>query len=183
METTTFTALCERAGRWWTIRIPQVEGLTAQVRDLGQAEIVARQVISRTLNIPAEAIRVDVLPDAPAPVADALRARHAARMAVDAANRATRTALEILAGEGFTFHDAATMLGLSPAEIEAYGPARSVSGPTSAAAPGAGSAAGAGSSAGSGAGSGSAASSGSGSSSGGPTGQSTPPSPGPLQMA
>ena len=33
METTTFTALCERAGRWWTIRVPQVEGLTAQVRE------------------------------------------------------------------------------------------------------------------------------------------------------
>jgi len=30
METRTFTALCERAGRWWTIRIPQLEGLTAQ---------------------------------------------------------------------------------------------------------------------------------------------------------
>ena len=133
METTTFTALCERAGRWWTIRIPQVEGLSAQVRDLGQAEIVARQVISRTLNIPGEAIRVDVLPDAPAPVADALRARHAARMAVDAANRATRNALELLAREGFPFHDAATMLGLSPAEIEVYGPA----GPVSASGPGA----------------------------------------------
>jgi hypothetical protein len=131
METTTFTALCERAGRWWTIRILQVEGLTAQVRDLGQAEIVARQVISRTLNIPAEAVRVDVLPDAPAPVADALKARHAARMAVDAANRATRSALEVLAREGFAFQDAATMLSLSPAEIEVYGPAGgvSVSGP------------------------------------------------------
>ena len=44
METTTFTALCERAGRWWTIRIPQVEGLSAQVRGLDQAEVVARQV-------------------------------------------------------------------------------------------------------------------------------------------
>lgn len=163
METTTFTALCERAGRWWTIRIPQVEGLTAQVRGLDQAEIVARQVISRTLNIPAEAIRVDVLPDAPAPVADALRARHAARMAVDAANRATRDALETLAREGFAFHDAATMLSLSPAEIEVYGQ-------------------GAASSAVSGSGSGSD-SAGSTARSGGTGGQPTPPSQGPLQIA
>lgn len=172
METTTFTALCERAGRWWTIRIPQVEGLTAQVRGLDQAEIVARQVISRTLNIPAEAIRVDVLPDAPAPVADALRARHAARMSVDAANRATRDALEALAREGLPFHDAATMLGLSPAEIEAYGPAGPVPGPGAGAVPGAG---GPGSSTGSGAGHGSG--------SGGAPGQPTPPSQGPLQLA
>jgi hypothetical protein len=190
METTTFTALCERAGRWWTIRIPQVEGLSAQVRDLGQAEIVARQVISRTLNISAEAIRIDVLPDAPAPVADALRARHAARMAVDAANRATRNALEMLAREGFAFHDAATMLGLSPAEIEVYGPAGSVSGPGPGAisggeVPGSGSAGGSGSGGvpGSSAGPGAVAGPNALAASGGAAGQSAPPSPGPLQMA
>ena len=40
METTSYTALCERAGRWWTIRVPQIEGMTAQVRSLDQAEIV-----------------------------------------------------------------------------------------------------------------------------------------------
>jgi hypothetical protein len=123
METTTFTALCERAGRWWTIRVPQVEGLTAQVRSLDQAEVVTRQLIARTLAIPAESIRIDVLPDAPAPVAHALQARHAARQAVDAATRATGEALEALADEGVPFRDAATMLGLSPAEIEQYGPA------------------------------------------------------------
>jgi hypothetical protein len=123
METTTFTALCERAGRWWTIRVPQVEGLTAQVRSLDQAEIVTRQLIARTLAIPAEAIRVDVMPDAPAPVAHALQVRHAARQALDAAAQATREALETLARDGVAVHDAATMLGLSPAEVSAYGPA------------------------------------------------------------
>ena len=122
METTTFTALCERAGRWWTIRVPQVEGLTTQVRSLDQAEIVTRQLIARTLAVPAEAIRIDVLPDAPAPVAHAIQVRHAARQAVEAAMRATRDALETLAREGVVFRDAATMLGLSPAEIEQYGP-------------------------------------------------------------
>jgi hypothetical protein len=122
METTTFTALCERAGRWWTIRVPQVEGMTAQVRSLDQAEIVTRQLIARTLAMPPEAIRVDVLPDAPLPVAEALQKRQVARQAVEAANRSTRNALEALAREGFAFQDAATMLSLSPAEIEAYGP-------------------------------------------------------------
>ncbi len=122
METTTFTALCERAGRWWTIRVPQVEGLTAQVRSLDQAEIVTRQLIARTLAIPPETIRIDVLPDAPAPVAHALAARHAARQAAEAATHATRDALEALAREGIAFADAATMLGLSPAEIRLYGP-------------------------------------------------------------
>ena len=129
METTAFTALCERAGRWWTIRVPQIEGMTAQVRSLDQAEIVTRQLIARTLSIPAESIRVDVLPDAPAPVTQALQLRHAARQAVEAATRATVEALEVLAGEGIAFRDAATMLGLSPAEIEQYGPAIAGDGP------------------------------------------------------
>jgi hypothetical protein len=123
METTTFTALCERAGRWWTIRVPQVEGLTTQVRNLDQAEGITRQKIAGALGIPVESVRVDVLPDAPAPVVQALKARHAARQAVEVAGQATLAALEALAREGFPFHDAATMLGLSPAEITHYGPA------------------------------------------------------------
>jgi hypothetical protein len=120
METTTFTALCERAGRWWTIRVPQVEGLAFQVRSLDQAEIMTRQSIARSLGIPPESIRIEVLPDAPAQVAEALRARHAARQAAEAAVQATRAALEELAREGYPFHDAVAMLGLSAAEIEQY---------------------------------------------------------------
>jgi len=122
METTTYTALCERAGRWWTILVPQVDGLTAQVRSLDQAEIVTRQSIARLLGIATESIRVQVIPDAPAPVAQALRARHAARQAAEAAGQATRAALDALAQEGYPFHDAATILGLAPAEIVHYGP-------------------------------------------------------------
>jgi CO/xanthine dehydrogenase Mo-binding subunit len=122
METTTFTALCERAGRWWTIRVPQVDGLTAQVRSLDQAEVITRQSIARFLGIPPESVRVEVLPDAPMPVAEALRARHAARQAVAVAGQATLAALDALAREGYPFHDAATMLGLTSAEIERYAP-------------------------------------------------------------
>jgi predicted RNase H-like HicB family nuclease len=122
METTTYTALCERAGRWWTIHVPQVEGLTAQVRSLDQAEVMTRKVIARHLGLPAEAVKVDVLPDAPAPVGRALQARHAARQAAEAAVQATREAIDALARGGYAFPDAATMLSLSPAEIEHYGP-------------------------------------------------------------
>jgi hypothetical protein len=122
METTTFTALCERAGRWWTIRVPQVEGLTAQVRSLDQAEIMTRTTVARALGIPPESVRVEVVPDAPPQVAQALRARHEAILAVEAATAATRTALTELGREGYPFDDAVTMLGLSPTEIEQYRP-------------------------------------------------------------
>jgi DNA-directed RNA polymerase specialized sigma24 family protein len=100
-----------------------VEGLTAQVRSLDQAEVMTRKVIARHLGIPPEAIKVDVLPDAPAPVARALQARHAARQAAEAAAKATREAIDALARDGYPFHDAATMLSLSRGEIEHYGPA------------------------------------------------------------
>jgi hypothetical protein len=122
METTTYTALCERAGRWWTIRIPQVEGLTAQVRGLDQAEMMTRQVIVRALGVPPESVKVEVVPEAPAPVSEALQARHVARQALEAAVQATIAALDALAQEGYPFHDAATMLGLSPSEITQYSP-------------------------------------------------------------
>jgi hypothetical protein len=122
MEMTTFTALCERAGRWWTIHVPQIEGLTVQVRSLDQAEAMTRKVIARHLGISPEAVKVDVLPDAPAPVGRALQARHIARQAAGAAVQATREALEALARDGYAFHDAATMLSLSRAEIVYYGP-------------------------------------------------------------
>lgn len=122
METTTFTALCERAGRWWTIQIPQLPGLTAQARSLDQVEIMARQVVARQLGIPPESIAIEVIPDAPAQVSQALQARHAARQAVEVAALATRAALETLAAEGVSFHDAATLLGLTPAEIDVFGP-------------------------------------------------------------
>lgn len=119
---TTFTALCERAGRWWTIRIAQLEGLTAQARSLDQVEIMARQVVARHLGVPPESVVIEVIPDAPGQVGQALQARHVARQAVEAAALATRAALEALAAEGYGFHDAATLLGLSPAEIDVFGP-------------------------------------------------------------
>lgn len=122
METTTYTALCERAGRWWTIRVPQVDGLTARVRSLDQAEMMTRQSIIRALGVAAESVRVEVIPEAPPQVSRALEARHAARQALELAVNSTISALGALAQEGFAFHDAATMLGLSPAEVAQYAP-------------------------------------------------------------
>lgn len=125
METTTYTAVCERAGRWWTIRIPQVDGLTAQVRNLDQAEMMTRQTIVRALGVAPESVIVEVVPEAPVTVANALQARHAARQALEVAVQATIQALDTLAKDGHSFQDAAVMLGLSPAEIAQYAPGRS----------------------------------------------------------
>lgn len=122
MESTTFTALAERAGRWWTVRVPQIEGLAVQVRSLDQAEMMARRHISEALHIPPESVRVDLRTEGsmlPA-VGQALQARQAAMRAVEAAARATLAGLEALLADGATFQEAAIVLGLSPEEIAEF---------------------------------------------------------------
>jgi hypothetical protein len=123
MESTTFTALAERAGRWWTVRVPQIDGLAVQVRSLDQAEIMARQRIAEALRVPPESIRVEVRTDSsilPA-VATALQARQAAVQAAEVAARATRAAIEELLAEGTSLQEATVLLGLSPGEIAELG--------------------------------------------------------------
>jgi hypothetical protein len=119
MESTSFTALAERAGRWWTVRVPQIDGLAVQVRSLDQAEIMARQRIAEALHLPPDSIRVEVRTDSsilPA-VTAALQARQAAALAAETANRATRAAIEELLADGTSFQEATVLLGLSPEEI------------------------------------------------------------------
>ena len=118
METKTFTALAERAGRWWTVRVPQIEGLAVQVRSLDQAEMMARRHICEALHLSPEAVRVEVRTEAsvlPA-VTKALQARQAAAQAAEAAARATRSAIEALLADGSTLQEAAIVLRLSPQE-------------------------------------------------------------------
>ena len=122
METTTFTAVCQRAGRWWTIRVQEIEGLAAQVRSLDQVEMMTRQSIARTLGVPPEAIRVQVRTEASNPVTQALQAREAARQAADIAVEATRVAIEALARDRCTVRDMAVLLGLTAAEIAQFAP-------------------------------------------------------------
>lgn len=119
MESTTYTALAERAGRWWTVRVPQIDGLAVQVRSLDQAEIMARQRIAEALHLPPESIRVEVRTDSsilPA-VTAALQARQAAAIAAETAARATRAAIEELLAEGTPFQEATVLLGLPPEEV------------------------------------------------------------------
>jgi hypothetical protein len=122
MEATTFTALAERAGRWWTVRIPQIDGLAVQVRSLDQAEMMARQRIAELLHLAPESIRVEVRTGSsilPA-VTQALQARQAALHAAETAVRATQQAIAELLAEGATYQEAAAVLGLSPEEVAQF---------------------------------------------------------------
>ncbi|MDQ1113917.1 hypothetical protein QE418_003365 [Microbacterium testaceum] len=52
-------ATATREGKWWMIRIPEIEGLT-QARRLSDADEAAREYVAVTLDVPLEDVQVDV---------------------------------------------------------------------------------------------------------------------------
>ena len=54
-----YTATASRDGKWWMIRIPDLDGLT-QTRRLGDAESTAREYIAATLDVAPDDIAVTV---------------------------------------------------------------------------------------------------------------------------
>ncbi len=56
---TKYTATATREGKWWMIRVPEVDGLT-QARRLSDAGDAAREYIAVTLDVPLEDVQVVV---------------------------------------------------------------------------------------------------------------------------
>ena len=116
-----YTAVCERAERWWAVRVEELPGVFTQVRRLDQAEAMARDAIAQLLGVPGTAFEVDVQPVVPADlrrlVAEARTARSRSEQASAAAATATRTAAEELVRRGLTLREAGVLLGLSHQRI------------------------------------------------------------------
>lgn len=55
----TYTAQVTRDGRWWMVAVPEIDGLT-QARRLSEAELMARELIAVTLDLPLDDVAVDV---------------------------------------------------------------------------------------------------------------------------
>lgn len=121
MTRPTYTAVCERAERWWAIRIEELPGVFTQVRRLDQAEAMARDAIAQMLAVPGEEFEVDVQPVVPSDlrrlVAEARTARSRSEQASEAAATATRTAAAELVRRGLTLREAGVLLGLSHQRI------------------------------------------------------------------
>ena len=117
----TYTAVCERAERWWAIRIEELPGVFTQVRRLDQAEAMARDAVAQMLGVPGTTFEVDVQPVVPADlrrlVAEVRTARSRSEQASEAAATATRTAAEELVRRGLTMREAGVLLGLSHQRI------------------------------------------------------------------
>ena len=54
-----YTAIVTREGKWWMVRIPEIDGLT-QSRRLDEAGKMARELIAVTLDMPMSQVDVTV---------------------------------------------------------------------------------------------------------------------------
>lgn len=108
---TTYTATVNRDGRFWLITVKGV-GVT-QARRLGEAEKMARSLISVSREIDGESFDVTVDIDVSRVVTEAVKARAQLKLAAEAADRLTRQAARELAAEHVPVRDIGTALGIS----------------------------------------------------------------------
>ena len=112
----TYAATATREGRWWLVRVPEIDGVT-QARSLAEAEVMARDLVAITLDVPQATVTVALTVDLPDDVADHLaRATEAKAAAEASAATAAREAREVaarLVKAGVSLRDVGAVLGVS----------------------------------------------------------------------
>lgn len=120
---TKYTAHVRRDGRWWMVEVPQIDGLT-QARRLGEAGLMARELVAITLDIPVDEVEVEVVVSTIGDV-DVMAAlerieekrAEAARIERQATD-GTRALASALRGEGVALRDIGTVLGVSHQRVD-----------------------------------------------------------------
>jgi len=116
--TKTYTATVTREGRWWMVAIPEIDGLT-QARRIDEAELMARELIAVTLDVPLEGVAVTVTVESvgEVPVRSIVeRIESDRRAAAELERGASRRAIELakqLAAENVTVRDVGSILHVS----------------------------------------------------------------------
>ncbi|MEP6480005.1 MAG: hypothetical protein ABJB03_11475 [Rhodoglobus sp.] len=114
-----YEAIVSRDGKWWMVSIPALDGLT-QARRLSEAELMAREYIAVTLDVPLDQVEVTISVDAIGAVTgiasvlesvDSDRAQ-AAALERDASRQVSQLA-KALAAESVPVRDIGTMLRVS----------------------------------------------------------------------
>jgi hypothetical protein len=111
------TAVVERSGNWWAVRVPQLPGVFTQVRRLDQVQSATADAVAAFLDRPAGGLRVDVEPVLAAGVAERLEAarsdrQRAEQLAASAADK-LREVARALADGGLPERDIGSILGVS----------------------------------------------------------------------
>lgn len=116
---TTYTVSVTREGRWWMVRVPEIDQVT-QARRLSEVTKAARELIAVTLDVPMSKVGVRVRVERVGEVedvtgrAEAIRKEHA--RADELARRAQDESKELarqLAGAHVPMRDIGELLGVS----------------------------------------------------------------------
>jgi len=114
----TYSARMALVGRWWMVAVPEIDGHT-QARRLRDAELVARELIAVTLDLPRESLAIALLmePIGEIDVEDRLATIRRARAEPEARGTKARSEMAAfagqLAGQNIPVRDIAWMLGVS----------------------------------------------------------------------
>lgn len=116
-----YEATATREGRWWLVRVPEVEGAVTQARHAREIGEMAAGVVQALLDL-EEPPEVKVTIELPAVVDTAWQeASDLHRSAADAEQRAAalrRQVIRQLLADGWTQTDASTALGLSQQRVQ-----------------------------------------------------------------
>jgi len=116
---TTYTVSVTREGRWWIVRVPEIDQVT-QARRLSEVTKAARELIAVTLDVPMSTVSVLVRVERVGDIedvtgrAEAIRKEHA--RADELARRAHDESRELarqLAGAHVPMRDIGELLGVS----------------------------------------------------------------------
>ncbi|HSV67996.1 MAG TPA: transcriptional regulator [Mycobacteriales bacterium] len=123
---TRYTAVAERSGGWWAVRVLQQPGVFTQAKRLDQVEAMVRDALAAFLNLDPSSFDVEVVEVLPETVADDVRqARQARQQATRAqadADAAMRRAAARLVRSGLTVRDIGRVLGVSPQRVSQLTP-------------------------------------------------------------
>ena len=113
----THTALAERDGTWWAIRVLELPGVFSQARRLERVECMARDAISLLLQVEPDSFDVVVTevlaPSARRAIDEALQAREALLVQQRVAASTSREAALALQRQGLPQRDIGRLLKLS----------------------------------------------------------------------
>lgn len=112
------TAHAVRSGEWWSVDVPEVDGLFAQVKRLDQIPSRVADAAERLTDVAAAQVEVTLDydlgdPDVVRAIAEAKQRSAQAQRAVETASRLTRSLVHDLRKRGLSVRDVATILEIS----------------------------------------------------------------------
>lgn len=119
------TAHAVRSGDWWSVDVPEVDGLFTQARRLDQIPAMVADAGELLTDIPAAEFEVtldyDFDPAARREIEEVKQLNAAAQRAVDEASRQSRAVVHDLRRRGLSVREIGVMLGITPSRVSQLG--------------------------------------------------------------